>query len=850
MQLKEKFGPSSFAFIPGAYGFWRSLVLAVAVALLSLSGLFATADMRLYDMFVRHAPEFTPVKRQVALVESPLSAFTDAAVPWDGLAERLIAQGARQVVFTVAPEGDPRVSAALLANPKVVLGSNLDNVDNGPGSPDQVESAAAVSSEQGQAVAAIAESLDGVHRHQRYAHGNGKTARPGLEAAVAARLGVAVPATGTYLIDFSGRESSFPRVALNDLRTEGVIDDMVRDRVILIGPGNERFLRTLVTPLTEGGRGISVLEYHAYALDSLLRGTAIASLPPLAGAFIVLFVWLACFLALQSMPFRKAVATASALGLGLLLLSGLLLMAQVHVPVSACIVIIGLSLVSVFHSKTEHQNRALARIVRETQVRGLDRPSAQPVPNGPGFWTDVLAMVDQILPLTRVVLLERVQGAKRLQEMGALRCSIDSIQERRRDFARAPYSTACETGKAIEVKGYLDDAAAGEHQFLAPLVWSGEVLGFWAFGVDHSRLSDRDTLMRAVDALSQRLSELLWDRRDRMASPGPAPVWREYLIDQRDLAIKKLGEHLQRIERHLDVLEDMFNGLEAPAMVYDLFGRPVVSNERMKALLKANALDVGGKSAADLLEAVCILSAEDARSALISVVFDGASFERVARIGGARYLLHVSCLRNSAQPVWIGADVLQHIHGLMIQLFPVSGAALRETQRVANIAANELDAPNDGTGGDGGSGLEPVDALHEIETAIASTAAIAEHETVSFAVCGSKERTKVLANPRKLRDAFSTLIQFLAQDAKKPGQVTVKLDTDGDKLVVDMQNEGFGMPDEKLQAMLDGPTPPRSELLQRIRRLRDDALDKQAEVAIRSAVGSGYVAKATLRLAN
>lgn len=850
MQFTEKIRLTSSAVtLSRVYGFWRSLILALVLAILSVSGAFEPLDGRLYDFFVRHSLDLNPVTRKVVLVESPASTFSDSTIPWGVLADDLISLGAAQVIFTVVPTGHNAAIETLLKNPKVILGADLTS--------DLDRSSTLISSlpdESGDrpphAASVISDPLLGVQRYQRYAYRVGDKDVPSLEALAAHRLGIEVPKEGRYLVDFSGDLSGFPRIKLNQVINGELIDDVVRDRVILIGPASERFHRTVVTPITEGGREVTELEYHGYALDSLLRGTPIASFHPIARGLIVIGIWLVCLLILQPMPFRKAVLTAFFMALGLVLFAWLLLSQHFHFPVLGSILVIGSSLVSIFHSKTEYQNQALARLVTETNLAASGRLTGQSVPFDAAFWSHVLAMIDQILPLARVVLLERVDGGRHVQEVRSLRCSVDAIEERRRDFGRAPYSTAIERGEAIEVRKYLMDAEIGEHQFLAPLVWSGQVQGFWVFGIDRSQMANRPTLMRAVDVLSKRLSELMFERRQNMMQGAMATSWREHLIDQRDLAIQKLTQHLNMNDRHINVLEDMFNGLEAPTMVYDLFGRPLISNARMKSLLQTAEVQAEAQSAADLLETVCSLSSEESRAALVSVVFNGDSFERAAHVGNTRYLLHVSRLRNSAARVMTGQDVLQHIHGLMIQFFPVTNLEMRERSRSERLL-QDAELPLDGRAGFGAheEDEEEVDVLHAVEAAIASTASFPEHETLCFAVNGPQGDTKALANPRKFKDILTVLIRFLAEDSKQQGKITVTLDTDEDGLIIDLQNNGFGMPNEKLQAMLDGPALPRSDYLRRIRQLRNSAFGNHGRLALRSTVGGGYVAKATMRLA-
>lgn len=830
------------------YGFWRSLIFAVVLALASMLGIFEPFDGLIHDAFVRSAPGAATVTRKVVLVEVPASSFTDASIRWDTLADNLIARGAAQVVFTALPVSQREAADALLKKSKVVVGARLrsgaDLAEKPlPGASSPPESVPR------HAAAVIADPVLGVHRSQRYNYRLGDRDVPGLEAMTASRLGITVPAEGRYLIDFRDSASGFPRATLGQLLHGDVSASVLHDRVVLIGPALEDYRQTVITPLTKSGREVSELEYHGYALDTLLRGTSLASFSPGLLAALAIGIWLVCLPILHPMPFRRAVLTACIMATVLALLSWLLLSKGIRLPVLGPILVVVSSLVAIFQSKTESQNQALARLATETNLAATGRLAGHSVPFDDAFWSNVLAMIDQVLPVARVVLLERVERSKQVREVHSLRCSADAVQERRRDFRRAPYSTAVESGKAIEVRNYLMDTEPGEHQFISPLVWNGQVLGFWAFGLRRSRMMDRLTLMRAVDILSKQLSELMYARRRSMAQPAIRAGWRDRLADRRDLSIQKLTQHVNMIDRHINVLEDMFNGMDVPAMVYDLFGRPLLSNTGMKALLQAAQVDAEAQSAADLLEAVCTLSSGEVRAVLLGVVFNGDRFERTAHVGSTRYRLLVSRLHNSGARSNLGHEVLQHTHGLMIQLFPVANPNMHQgdrPERALRLIGSVRRQPSE-------AGVreveEEVDVLNALEEAIASIAAAPEHETLSFAVTVPHRNAKVLAQPRKLNDILTTLIRFLAEDSRQQGKITVNVDTEADGLIIGLRNNGFGMPDDKLQAMLDGTVLPRSDYLRRIRLLRDSAFGNHGQLDLRSTVGGGYVAKATMRLA-
>jgi len=102
-------------------------------------------------------------------------------------------------------------------------------------------------------------------------------------------------------------------------------------------------------------------------------------------------------------------------------------------------------------------------------------------------WGQVITFVDQTLNLNRVIFLEKVEGDHRVREVQALRCSLDDIDERRRDFERVPYSDAIAEGGPIKLTSRLffkGPAGVSFEEYLVPLLFGGGVQGFWAFDVD------------------------------------------------------------------------------------------------------------------------------------------------------------------------------------------------------------------------------------------------------------------------------------------------------------------------------------------------------------------------------
>lgn len=816
-----------------ALGLLQSLILALLLSVAAFLGVFTAVEGRLYDIFVTHGPGLHSAPRQVVLIDSPVVTFFNPSFAWVKLTDDLLALGAQQVVFTVIPEGDPQVTAALLGNPRVVLGSDIAPDPARAGS--QVFNVPPTLRSAPNAVADTPEPLLGLHRYQWYSYPVGDRVMPSVEALAARRLGRDIPKEGSFLINFGGADRAFPRVRLQQVVEGRLIKEVVQGRVVVIGIGKERFHRDVVTPITTDTREVPKLEYHGFALDSLLNGNAIGSMLPIAKAALLLSVWLLYFLVAQPMSFRAAVVTGAVMSVALVLLAwGILVGFNLHVPVVGSILVIGTTLISIFQHKANHHDRVLERLVNSANLAHDERLKAQMTPEGEEFWPYALGMVDQAVPITRAVLFERVPGTSRLRLVHSLRCSADAVGAGESDLAQEPFASAVRAGDVVETRDLLKPIEGESLQYIAPLVSQGECVGCLAFGMG-SAGQNMPTLLRAASALSRRLAEMVMHNQRaavEAVAGGTASALRRYLSDKRNDTVTALGRHLQLAQRHSEFLEAVLHRLLTPTIVYDLFGRPLFANNRMKAAMKEiSPAEDRSATAADLIEHACGLSSHQARLALTAVTIDGDSFDHPAWTGVRQLRLHADTLGGTTLAETTYEDMLQEAHGLLFQLLPQDGGpqpATTAAQPGKPDAEQELD-------------LWPC-----LESAAARVSRSGEFEGLSIVLEGDRTPATVRAVPRPLEDLLTAVLQLLAYDAQLPGQIVVLL-MQRDRLVeINLRNAGFGMPHERLQAMLDGPIWPQSPTLRRVRQLRGSSLGENGALTISSAVGTGY--RATLSL--
>lgn len=816
-------------------GFGQSLFFALILALASLLGAFTPLDGRIYDGFLRSAPTLQSTDPQVLLVDSPVSAFFDAQFPWERVVADLLALGARQVVFTVFPEGSAAKALALYDHPAVILGTDLMP------DPQRVDSVrfnlpATLGETTPHAIANTDESLLGVHRYQRYSYTVKDQTFPSVEALSARRLGINVEDEGRFLVNFSQPGQSFPRVKLHQVVQGNLVRDVVAGRVVMVGIGQERFHRSVVTPITSDQREITRLDYHGYALNSILTGTGIASLAPATSVLLLLATWLVFFLVAQPMGPRGAMLAGLAMFGALVALAWLALVAtNVHIPVVGSALVIGTTLVSLVQRKAKHHDDALARLANTAGVTPASGLGAYRTPVSEEFWPYAMGMLDQAVPITRAIFLQRLPGASGLRPVHALRCANNALAQSDLDMSRPPFSAVAATTEALKVQGLLVPIPGERSQYLIRLALQGELLGYLVFGTS---VADENlpALQRSVLALCRRLTEMIGANRQRSTDDAPAPSFaRKYLSDDRDEVVAKLDMHLQLANRQAEYLAAVLDWMRIPTTVYDLFGRQLFTNTSMKSVLKEAHLNQDGVfSAADLIEQTCGLTSEQARLALTDLTVEGKAFDRAAWAGAQKYRLQGNMLGGSNLLETSYQDMLDQAHGAVFQLVPAATEVEtrlplphKPTQQAVATAAADLWQP--------------------LEAAIAEVGAQSEFESLTITVEGERASIPVAAQSWLLRDFLHSLLQLLAYDCKLPGRVEIDVTREDSRVLVAMRNQGFGMPDTRLQSMLEGPVWPQSATLRRIRQLRGTALVAGGSLELTSSVGAGYRALVVLK---
>lgn len=824
--------------LPGLRGAIISVMVVWAVAVV---GLLDSVDELSYDLVLRLVGQ-TRGQSQVLLVEHAADTHPD----WARVVDNLVAGGVRQVALLETPDAEGL--AALAAGPnaaRVVIALPLvEHADR----PDEFHLARPPQGiPEGLGVGALALAAERSARVRKQpadiALGNARVLST-VEAVLARRAGIEVPPQ-SFQINFT-HGLALPRIAAADAEARPPIAELAQDRIALIGAVRAPQRLEIAVPGAGSGQWLSELEFHGLALDTLLRGQAVQVAGPVALAAVIVVLALVLLVLFQPMPFLMAQWTTAVAMLLFVasVLIGLRWFDYWMPPLPGALIII-VMLMTVYREKVITSNRQLRRLMHASTATLQSRVLPAGFAESPEHWAYAINMVDQTLLLNRSIFLARIPGDHRVHEIQSLRCSISDISEMRRDFERAPYTTAIERMGTIEIRPsrpFLRVEAADERQFLAPLVFAGEVQGFWAFGVLRDKIDDEQQFLASADLLAEQIALLLYQRKIWRQKVDAGSSWQRYLNDDASVSMDELGRAISALEQRLTGFEEVFASLHTAAIYYDLFGRVVLINQQMSALLSDWKISPYEMTAVDLICALSQRSADEIRGAVRRLVFDRQTLVLGVVRGGVafRHLLHVRPLRRDEQAAK-GAGI--DAHGIVLELVDVAevqhalalkadalhfvfkhiGERLEAVSKLAADAGGAL-APQisdlrallgraeslveEEFESDAAFAIYPVRLSTVVAAAVEAARPLLGERELELEVHQDDDPGLVFAHPAELQQLLARVIALLGDDALSGSRIDIRLSCSDDTALVACANTGFGIPDGRLRDLLS----PLSEL--------------------------------------
>lgn len=866
--------------LPGLRGAIISVIVVWAVAVV---GLLDSVDELAYDLALRLVAQ-TRGQSQVLLVEHAADTHPD----WVRVVDNLFASGVRQVALLETPDAEDLAALATGPNAaRVVIALPLVEHTDRPDEFHLIRPPQGMPEGLDIGALALAPERSARVRQQPadITLGNARVLST-VEAVLARREGIQV-SPQPFQINFT-HGLSLPRIMAADAETRPPIAELVENRIALIGSMRAPQRLEIAVPGAGSGQWLSELEFHGLALDTLLRGQAVKVAGPVVMASVIVVLAVVLLVLFQPMPFLVAQWT-SAVAM-LLFVAGVLIGLRWFdywmPPLPGALIVLWI-LVTVYREKVITSNRQLRRLMHASTAALQSRVLPASFAESPEHWAYVINMVDQTLLLNRSIFLARIPGDHRVHEIQSLRCSISDISEMRRDFERAPYTTAIERMGTIEIRPsrpFLREEATDERQFLAPLVFAGEVQGFWAFGVLRNKIDDEQQFLASADLLAEQIALLLYQRKIWRQKVDAGSSWQRYLNDDASVSMDELGRAISALEQRLTGFEEVFASLHTAAIYYDLFGRVVLINQQMSALLADWKFSPYEMTAVDLICALSQRPADEIRSAVRRLVFGRRTLVLGVVRGGVafRHLLHVRPLQRdelSAKGSGIDAhgivlelvDVAEVQHGLALKadalhfvlnligqrleavstLAADSGGAIlpqisdlqTELRRAESLIQAELDS-------DAALAIYPVRLSTVIASAVKNAAPLLVARELELKVHQDDEPGLVFAHPAEFQDLLAHVFALLADDALSGSRIDIRLSFSDDTALVACANTGFGIPDDRLKDLLSPLSELQDPLWIDLRAASQKLARWGGEFRLNSQLGSGFRVDVQLRRFN
>ncbi len=719
-------------------------------------------------------------------------------------------------------------------------------------------------------------------------------AYPTLEIAAARqRLGreASLP-DESFLVRFQSGGQGLPTVKLNELLNDRLIAELVRGKTVLIGAPLSPPQIGLATPANKENEQMSLLEFQGHALSTLLSQQAIRPLSPfqtltlclLSGILVaMIFQWLT-----PAWMLRLALVVSI---ITVVICYWLFISLSVLMPVAEILLIQWLALFLLVRQRAAHASRQSQALMQQLTSTVSERHFP------PGFyeidehWSLLLHFVTQALDARRMIFLEAISGKHRLKEIAALGCSISDIQERRRDFSRAPYQTALERGAPIRLdlhnRPFFTDQSAEELVYLCPLTFGGDVLGFWAVSLPALEAEPRQSEALLRD-FSEQIAELLYHRHLLQTNRTGSPLLGTIFTQTPEMGqYRSLSSALELLTYRLNRIERFFAESSLPSIDYDLFGRVRDVNPAMLDLLTREGIlpfeiglpnliaELTGHELSFARQCMRALLVNKQRLALpVSLKKDGgrhfllrlypleiSDASRTEAVAfsisgiGCELIDRTSLVRLQEMKGQLAERVGQHLRNdlasveLSTTLLTEGALSEQEREEVAQIVNEkvqeimgtlklsqnffEVDLPSEGQ-------RLPVNGPRTLQSALTQLHEELAQAEITVQVDVPPLINDILASPDYLQLAIVEILRLLIRDARPQSRILIVMEETANLIRLTFANQGFGMPQERL-TMLLGQSETESDELRPLCKSLERVREWGGHVRATSELGEGIV---------
>lgn len=744
----------------------------------------------------------------------------------------------------------------------------------------------------------------GIYRQYQLSNTSNSNTQQSLGSLYQASIMADNEAPTSYLNYFLNM-ATLPNLSTSQALSGSLIDELVNNKVVLLdldyGQASNHFF---VPGILSGSDATSnttnsatLGELQALAAQTLISDSQIQLTPSLLTLVLLLMVFTVYFFTLQLLP-PKGIFAFSAVVILLTYGLSLLSLSQWHIliPSFELVAVQFLAVVYLLGIERLREEGLVLKISAEINGRLGQKVQPSSFYQSDNPWDNLHTLINQQLSLHRSIFLAKVPKDHRVKAIHALNCELDDIKEMRRDYERTPYSDAVATQKPVKLKKqYFNSVAEGEEEYIAPLVFGGDVLGFWALTVKPTEGWQQAVFENNLLHFSREISELLYHRKRYLwqAKKENSLFRRFFTLKLAQIEYEALNTSVSMLEKRFDSLQDVFDGMSTASALYNLFGQIVHSNRQMDEIAQNLQLPIYSLTAHDFLLKLTSLSSQQIKQHLIQVTIQSSEVSLRIHPEALRadYILRIRPINVANNNESEGVPFL--LLGLLFEFIDVSDAqriitmkkdlygqyfhqmrnslstmnlfcrrirkqlpadkteyldlleeSLNEMSKTDWLIEDQLELQRTLT-----PQVIPLNPLSELQNITDDLLPALTKKRIQLALKAPTINSLVMASSQQLTLIFELICKILIEDSDNNGStlsIVVQDTRQADQqrqLEITFANEGYGVPEDHLTRILDtqpGQHGSGDELLEQLVFTANNSDYWGLKLSVASTLGSGY----------
>jgi len=452
------------------------------------------------------------------------------------------------------------------------------------------------------------------------------------------------------LLNFTLAPSALPKFSATRLMTMDLMASQLQNKVVILGQQDVGMGVKLNSPKLQNSSNYLLLS--AYVADTLEKQNAISPLPAWQSLILQLVIALALLFLFQKISVSYslfAILLLSSIWLSMSYFT--LILEQLFLPVGQMVVLTFFTLFWVILVRKLSEDNELITLIHNIQQKMAGRYLPKAFISQSTPWDSIIRLVNQQLDLNKSIFLARKEGDHRLEEIRAVNCELTDIQEMRRDYKRAPYSDALKAFGVVPIqRAFFTQLNSGEAQYIVPLIFAGDVRGFWAMTVTPDSNFNPQAFEKNVNAFAGQIGELLFHYRvyESQNVASNSLLSQLLTLKLREPLSQQVKVSIAEMEQKLTTLEHVFNNIRSATVLFNLFGQVVQINKSLEKLASRHHFSIFEMTALDLLCLVTNLDTEAAKGKLRYITLQKGEIYLQAHLDEQTYVLNVRAIDSSS----------------------------------------------------------------------------------------------------------------------------------------------------------------------------------------------------------